>query len=340
MYCNERNKTVALTIRENLKEVMTGGNPDRFVNQYEFMNMLWMDPHNKYSGRCNAGQENIVNCWGVTYSFPDGSPGAFPIHTPDKLLIHDITEWKEIVKAPQAIFKSKEWEDAISAAEATDRSNQYVTLPSFPGAFEVLHSMISMEEALVALYEEPECVKDIIKYLMDFEIRYAEEACKYIKPEAIFHHDDWGSQRSTFMSPKMFEEFLFEPYKELYGYWKNNGVELIVHHSDSFAETLVPYMIEMGIDIWQGVMTTNDIPKMIEQYGGKITFMGGINSATIDKPGWTREEVCSEVKRACTEYGTKYYIPNLTQGGAFSTFEGVYDATTEEIKNMSKIIFG
>ena len=31
------------------------------------------------------------------------------------------------------------------------------------------------------------------------------------------------------------------------------GVDVIVHHSDSYAATLVPYMIEMGIDVWQGV---------------------------------------------------------------------------------------
>ena len=34
--------------------------------------------------------------------------------------------------------------------------------------------------------------------------RQAEEICKYLKPDGLFHHDDWGSQTSTFMSPEMF----------------------------------------------------------------------------------------------------------------------------------------
>ncbi|MDR3343524.1 MAG: hypothetical protein LBT14_12230 [Treponema sp.] len=33
---------------------------------------------------------------------------------------------------------------------------------------------------------------------------------------------------------------------------KSHGVEIIVHHSDSYTANLVPQMIEMGIDVFQG----------------------------------------------------------------------------------------
>ena len=98
-------------------------------------------------------------------------------------------------------------------------------------------------------------------------------------------------------------------------------------------------MIEMGIDIWQGVMTTNDIPGMIAKYGGQISFMGGINSATIDHAGWTPEEIESEVRRACTENGKLYFIPGASQGGAMSTFPGVYECTDQMIDKISAEMF-
>ena len=60
---------------------------------------------------------------------------------------------------------------------------------------------------------------------------------------------------------------------------------------------------------------------------------------SVDHPGWTREEVKREVERACNTYGTKYYIPCASQGMAVSTFEGVYEALSEEIDAMSKTIF-
>ena len=98
-------------------------------------------------------------------------------------------------------------------------------------------------------------------------------------------------------------------------------------------------MIDMGIDIWQGVMTCNNIPELIKQYGGKITFMGGIDSATIDYPGWTVDDVAREVDRACRECGKLYFIPGASQGLAVSTFPGVYEETTRQIELASKRYF-
>ena len=128
------------------------------------------------------------------------------------------------------------------------------------------------------------------------------------------------------------------------GYYKSHGVQLICHHSDSYAATLVPYMIEMGIDIWQGVMTSNDIPELIRKYGGQISFMGGVDSAKVDHPDSTREEVAREVEKACREFGSvadrHYFIPGAYSGTTpMSTFPGVYDAMTEEIDKISKTMF-
>ena len=76
------------------------------------------------------------------------------------------------------------------------------------------------------------------------------------------------------MSPAMFDEFLLEPYKEIYGYYHSHGVELVIHHSDSYAATLVPSMIEMGIDVWQGCMETNNLPELIQEIWRKDQLHG------------------------------------------------------------------
>lgn len=328
-----------LTKRENLAETIKGGNPDRYVKQFEYMHLIESDPFAMTDPYPAPGETNVVNGWGVTLSWPEGMPGAFPVHDEAHKLLKDITQWKDILKAPKVSFPETAWESAIKEVEGVDRKEEYVTAFMAPGLFDDLHYFMGMEEAMMNFYEEPECVHEIIKYCMDWEIRLAEQICDHLHPDALFHHDDWGSQISTFISKDMFDEFLLAPYKELYGYYRSKGVELIVHHSDSYAATLVPEMIEMGVDIWQGVMVSNHISELIDKYGGKITFQGGIDSATLDHPGWTQEEIPIEVERACREYGTKYFIPNLTQGGPYSTFDGVYDAVNNEIDKMSKKMF-
>jgi uroporphyrinogen-III decarboxylase len=137
----------------------------------------------------------------------------------------------------------------------------------------------------------------------------------------------------------MFDEFIFPSYKKIYGFYKANGVELIVHHSDTYAATLVPHMIDMGIDVWQGCVDTNNIPALIQEYGGKISFMGALNNGTVDTPGWTDELISGAVEKACRECGKLYFIPCMTAGKASSFFPGVYDAVSREIDRMSAVMF-
>lgn len=327
-----------LTKRQNLMETIKGGTPDRYVQQYEAFQILF-NPFGVHSPMPQYGETNVVNAWGVSNSWPTGTPGGFPVHTPDKIVIKDITHWRDYVHAPNVKFSDAEWEPFIKEAEGIDRNEVFAMPFVAPGLFEQCHHLGEIQNTLVNFYEEPEHMHDLIDYLTEWELQLAEEICTHLKPDGLFHHDDWGSQTSTFISPEMFEEFYLPGYKKIYGYYKSHGVELVVHHSDSFAATLVPYMIDMGVDIWQGVMCSNNIPELIQKYGGQISFMGGIDSAKVDFTGWKQEDIAREVKRACDENGKIYFIPNATQGLPMSTFPGVYEAVSEEIDKYSKIQF-
>jgi len=180
---------------------------------------------------------------------------------------------------------------------------------------------------------------ELIDYVTEYELKFAEGVTTYWKPDALFHHDDWGTQTSLFMSPEMFQEFIKPAYKKIYSYYKSHGVEIIVHHSDSYAAPLVPDMIDMGVDVYQGCISQNNVPELVKKYGGKISFMGDLNNGVLDKADWTPELVRSEVERACRTNGKHYYIPCLVMGGPGSSYPGVYDAVTAEIDRMSKEMF-
>ena len=325
-----------LTKRQNLVEVMKGGNPDRFVKQYEAFALMMKTPISRLKPPVGG---TIVNEWGVTLSWPEGQLGSFPVHDEEHIVIKDITKWRDYVKAPKLDYPDEAWATAIADANAVDRNDQYVTVFVAPGLFEHVHYLMSMEEALMAYYEEPEAMHELIDFLVDFELRLAQEFVKHLHPDAVFHHDDWGSQINSFVSPAMFKEFFEPAYKKIYGYYKENGVELIIHHSDSYAANLVPSMIEMGIDIWQGVMNTNNIPELIKQYGEKITFMGGIHSGLVDFPTWTPEIVAEYVEKTCQENGKLYFIPSQTSGLPIDSFPGVYETINKEIDKMSDKTF-
>ena len=58
-------------------------------------------------------------------------------------------------------------------------------------------------------------------------------------------------------------------------------------------------------------MTTNNVPELIKQYGGKMTFMGDIDSGKVDHPAWSRDEIRKYTEIACKECGKLYFIPCL-----------------------------
>jgi uroporphyrinogen-III decarboxylase len=329
-----------LTRRENLNEVMRGGKPDRYVNQFEYMDMLMMlDPYSRHLPEPAGKGLTWHTPWGITYAWPEYAPGPMPIHTEEAIVLHDINDWRNVLKAPNVHFPDEEYQDIIDAANACDRKDRYLTLAVAPGLFEQTHHLMGMEGALIAIALEPEEVRAMCEWYADWEMELSKSLIDRIRPDAIIHHDDWGSKISTFMSPAMFDEIYLPIYKRLYGWYKDNGIELIVHHSDSYAATLVPEMIDMGIDIFQGAMTTNNIPELIHKYGGQITIQGGIDNDLVDTANWTPQTIDQVVRAAVKDIGKHYFIPSMVAGGPGSHFPGVFEAVTEKIDELSKEVF-
>ena len=331
---------MALTPRENFEQTLGfDGKPDRFVNQYDFMGNSMMSllffPYSFDQMPPEKGAGPKVNPWGVTYEFREDQPGAFPYDDYDHLVIKDFEDWKDYVKAPSLEFPQEAWDQCIAMKANIPEDQIFGCTFVAPGLFEQLHNLGSMTEALAAFYEYEDEIHELLKYLTEWELKLAEGVIDHLHPEMMLHHDDWGSRTSTFLSPEMFEEFLLEPYKEIYGYWKERGTKYIIHHSDSYGATIVPDMIEMGVDVWQGVMSSNDIPELIKKYGDKITFMGGLDGADIEKADWTKPWVKDQVRKICEENGHHGFIPCITQGLPMSTYEGLYECIGECIDEMS-----
>ena len=329
-----------LTAKENMRECIKGGKPDRIVNNYEGITLLF-HPFLLASPLLKKGDPPIVNAWGVTNAFPENTPGSFPVHTPDKIVIKDIEHWRDYVHAPSLKFPDELWNVCKDMYAAVDGEKSYKATFIAPGLFEQTHHLSEISNALTyyMMYEDE--MKDLIKYLTDWELELAEGICSNLHPDAIFHHDDWGSETNSFLRPSMFEDYFLEPYKQIYGYYKDHGVELVFHHADSYAANLVPYMIEMGIDVWQGCMHSNNVPELVKQYGDRITFMGDIDNKQVDFVGWTQEDctraALNSIKSVNSMTG---FIPCITQGGPGSLFEGTYQGLWDAIDKYNRDTFG
>ena len=330
-----------LTAKENLRQtIIPGGKPDRFVNNYEGI-YLMMHPWIMHSGALlMPGDKGKVNAWGVTMDFPAHTPGAFPVHTADKIVVKDIEHWQDYVKAPDIEYTDDLWAEWGEIYKNAVNDKAFTCAFIAPGMFEQVHYLCSMTAALEYYLTYPDEVMDLIKYIRDWELKLAEKLCSRLHPEMILHHDDWGSGTNSFLRPSMFEDFFLEPYKEVYKYYHDHGVEFILHHSDSYGANLVPYMIEMGIDVWQGCMEINNVPELVQKYGGQIAFMGNIDNKSVDFTEWTDENNQKEVERALSGMTPNGYLPCIVQGGPGSVFPGVYASLCKYIDEFNEKQFG
>ena len=324
-----------MTPKEKVLACIKGEPLKEYVNQFEYLKLVF-DPATLFAmGQVQKGG-TWLNGWGVRMLFPEYVPGMFPDTSEEYVVIKDITKWKETVHMPRTEFTEEEWAPAVEMVNAIDREQYFVAPFIAPGIFEKLHYLMGMEECMINFYDEPEAMHELIDYLVEYELKLAREVIDHIHPDALFHHDDWGSQKSSFISPEMFDEFILPAYEKIYGYWKANGVQLLIHHSDSYGANLVPSMIKMGIDIWQGCMYGNNIPELVKTYGGQISFQGGIDNGKVDRPDWTKEELEEEVRKVIREVDSRnYFIPATVMGEPGSVFSGVYDYITDVIRAVN-----
>lgn len=330
-----------LTAKQNFLETLkVDGKPDRLVNDYEVFKTVMIDPLMRFTRGNRKKGFTTKDQWGTTYLWPETQLFAFP--SEDDLVCPDVTEWKKTVKVPDLVANCSApelWEDAKNAAAAIDRDQHFVMSFMGTGVWEQAHNLMGISNLCMALYEEPEDTLELLEAIGEYRFQYTKLLVDNLHPDAIISHDDWGSKYSMFISPAMWREFIKPQYVKMYNYMKDNGV-LIVHHADSWCETIVEDMVDLGIDIWQGVLNTNDIPKIQAQLNGRMTLMGGIDSI-IDRPDATEEEIRYQVRKACEAYGPGgHFIPSITYGLPGTLYSHVNPIMTDEIARYNKDVYG
>ena len=250
-------------------------------------------------GGPEPGQMHVKNAWGVEMDWPADSPGGMPHVTDENKVIKDITHWRDYVQFPS--LDNLRWDIVERSIKDFDRENYLVMAGTFTGMFEFSHYMMGFMDALTNYVVEPECMYDLLSAYTDWKIKAVGLIIDHIRPDIIHSHDDWGNKKALFINPETWREILKPLYKRFYGYIKSRGV-LVQHHNDSVSHEICEDMVDVGIDMWQGVIPQNDIPGIIERTEGKLCVMGGIDMAKIDLPDAKEEDVRAEVRRAIDTY--------------------------------------
>lgn len=259
------------------------------------------------------------DAWGVMWTNQGPNPLVDGnMVAKDFRLFETMEEWKDRVKFPPLDFMPIEQIfQAMCGGMHVNPETDVVSCLMLSGQFERMNQMIGMEEALCSFYEYPDEVHEFFDAMCEYKLKCIDLAHKYLKPDVIHMHDDWGTNNNMFFSPEIWREFI-KPNEEKYVKRIHELGMLYIHHSCGYIRQIIPDLIEIGVDAIEPMMVSNHLDECLEQYGDQITFMGGIDNQMIDRAETTEEEIRAEVRRAIDAYAKKgryipYYIPTMEQ---------------------------
>ena len=206
----------------------------------------------------------------------------------------------------EALVKDEEWADMdnihipvewldfdVDEVNAFCRNtDKFVLSGHCPRPFEQLQFIRTTQELYMDLMDPSENMLAFMKKMHTF---YCDLIEKWAKTEidGIYFMDDWGSQQSLLINPKLWDEYFRPMYKDFIEIAKRYGKKTFVH-SDGYTLDIYPRMIELGLDAFNTQIFCMGLDKL-EQFKGKITFWGEIDRQHL-LPEGTAQDIEKAVK--------------------------------------------
>ena len=280
----------------------------------EYVNEKGQKVTTSYWGYETTIHKTAIDEYGMTSYFP----------------LNDVTTIEEVDAYP---FPDPDWFDYSVIKEECDKYPDKAIIVGHEGPFQIVTFLIDMDRFFVMMIEEPEVAQRILDRMVAFELEYYERIFKAGEGriEILRPHDDYGTQISLLFSVDMWRDFFKENTKKLTALAHKYNA-FYQQHSCGAVRPIIPELIECNVDVLEPIQKVAGLePESLqEEFGGKITFHGGIDTQGI-LPYGTPQEVAEETRR---------FIKTLNRDGGYilmasQAFEG--DVPIENIEALYEV---
>ncbi|HHV13500.1 MAG TPA: hypothetical protein GXX75_24810 [Clostridiales bacterium] len=242
--------------------------------------------------------------YGVHQTPTESAGGMFTPTPTVKPVLKDITQWKSVVQFPD--YSQIPFELIVAKERELLHLNPELFVQDLfcpNGIFERLHFLMGFEDAMCAIYDEPEAVYDLVGAIADKKIEYLKLAQVYYKPDYFTLLDDYSHLTGLFISPDIFRKFFKPHLARIVAACKQTGM-VYKQHCCGKLQDLFDDFLDIGITAFDPVQPVNDIVKLKEKAKGKAGIMGGLDvQNVVDRVDAMEQEIEAEVKRCITTYG-------------------------------------
>lgn len=177
-----------------------------------------------------------------------------------------------------------------------------VAAPVSGGIFEYGQHLRGMAQFFVDLMSDKPFANSLLDHLLAVQLELWDVFLTVVgeRVDMVQLADDFGSQRSLLISPRLFREMFKPRYAQLIRFIKERTAARVFFHCDGAILPLLDDFAEMGVDVLNPLQptATGMEPGVIKQrYGGRLAFHGGIDNQQL-LPNGRPDEVRSAVHDA------------------------------------------
>ncbi|HBE02474.1 MAG TPA: hypothetical protein DC049_08355 [Spirochaetia bacterium] len=179
------------------------------------------------------------------------------------------------------------------------------------GFFGPLRSLLGVENACLAFYDQPELVEEFMEERACSMIRITEKVLAAAEIDMFGFWEDMAGKNGPLISPELFGQFASKYYRRVCDFLFSRGIKYIFIDSDGDARKLLPLWLDCGIngffpcEVCAGV----DVISLRREYGKQLLLFGGVDKREIAK---SKNDIINEIKRI---------TPLIEEGGYLPCFD-------------------
>lgn len=147
----------------------------------------------------------------------------------------------------------------------------------------------------------PGLVAALMDAILEFDLAVTERALELVGQDidVFLFSDDITTQSGPMISPKSYQKLIKPRHERLFEFIRDRTDAKIMYHCCGSAYCFMEDFIDIGVDIINPVQVSAanmDTARLKAEFGGRISFWGGIDTQSI-LPHGTEEEVRAEVEK-------------------------------------------
>jgi uroporphyrinogen decarboxylase len=249
--------------------------------------------------------------WGTEWRHSAGGMGAITVSHP----LHDWSQLDAYLAEQMPDPLAADRLDGAVPALQMHGQTKYVIGMTHLALFERLHCLRGMQQTFEDFHLFPAEVDRLLGALTDYLLeiigawgRLGEDGS--LRPDAFFLTDDWGTQASLMISPRMWRKFFAARYRRICDEAHRWHMDVVFHSCGNVSQ-IIGDLIDAGIDVLDPVQPeAMDIALVAREFGGKVAFCGGISDQQIAvlTPAQVKDHVRRTVDTLGRAFGNAYLV--------------------------------